>query len=612
RALEAENHLLRQTADQPNLAAASGINRVALRDRLLEASAQTVSALLTVEDFDEAIDTALQTLCRALGCNQAVIVEFTDTEASPWPHWQILYKWSAADGPWVFPHPSGAAGDHVGIEAIYARLCEGEIFSTTPQALIPEPLRSQQRPEHDAALHHVPVMMGDRPWGVMGFDDCDAFRDLSAAELSMLSVAAICLGSAITRQRTQQALQGAEQAAAAKQQAAELAKANGLLRSSLSRLSTEPNLTDVLGQLLVELVEYAGAAVGHIFIHDALQDTLTLKVRCRDGQAFWSPASDEPTVFQSPIPTAVTPIFPDLCRQPRLAVLNKQDFKGQMWPGVLEWFEAKGYHGTCSHVLLVGDRPLGMLAMAFKELVVFQSVEEELVLSLTQQLALVIQLTQLSDADKQRAIAHERENERNRVAQEVHDTLAQSFTGVLMQLEVVRRKIDLAQLSVAQTHVAQARSLAQTGLQEARRSVRALRPAPLIAQDLPHALRQLAQQMTGDSDIQIRAETRGANFSLPTAIENNLLRIAQEALTNALRHAAPQNVYLQLHFVPSIVQLRVHDDGTGFNPQSQTSGGFGLWGMQERTRSIGGEFELTSDVGKGTEIAVTVPLPTDF
>ncbi len=302
----------------------------------------------------------------------------------------------------------------------------------------------------------VLLQLGNEPLGYMGLYFREPVQP-SPERVRLLQTLAnqAALAIQLTRlsKKAKQTAIACEREQAAQAQATELSRANRLLRNSLSRLSTNPNLNDILGHLLVELVAYAGAAVGHIFIYDPKQNTMNFKARCRDGQAFWTPAEDEPVLFQVPMPLEQTPIFEQLSNQPQLAVLNQPEFEGRMWPGVLEWFQAKGYQGTSSCILMVGDRPLGMLAMAFPQPIAFRSVEEELILALVQQIALVVQLTQFSEVEKQQAIAREREQAaQNQIAELVRanhvmrecvdrisqatnlDQLRPNLLGVLMTL----------------------------------------------------------------------------------------------------------------------------------------------------------------------------------
>jgi signal transduction histidine kinase len=401
--------------------------------------------------------------------------------------------------------------------------------------------------------------------------------------------------------QTQQALLKVEQT-----RAAELSRANALLRNRLSQLSTSPNLQNVLGHLLVELVRYAGATVGHIFIHDAAQNTLTLNVRCQDGQAFWAAAEDEPVLFRSPIPVEQTPIFDYLCAHPQLAILNTDEFEGQMWQGVLEWFQAKRYRGTCSCVLMVGDQAFGMLAMAFAHPVAWRSVEEELILALTQQIALAIQLTRLAEEAKQVAIFEER----NRMAGEIHDTLAQVFTGISLQLEVAKPLIYQEPQTVERIlkHISQ---LTKTGLAEARRSIWALYPPAAEYADLAQMLYESVEHMTCNTTIAVEVNVQGNPCPLPPFIGMNLLRIGQEALTNALKHAQAQNISIELTYELDRIWLTICDDGRGFIPPTHIdslNGGFGLVGMYERCDRVGAQLSVSSQLGQGTQILVEAPL----
>ncbi|GAB4243277.1 MAG: hypothetical protein Kow00121_68650 [Elainellaceae cyanobacterium] len=579
------------------------------RDRLLSTVAEVTKDLLENPQVDDAIAQALQRIGEAAGIDRITLMLEKQDDCSGQLQHQVVYEWVTPNTPKQMNHPETAVMNNDDYGFLIDELHAGRSIWHVLEDF-PEPAQTQQAGIKVKSTGAVPIFIEGKYFGCVGFDDCVTYRQWTAHEIDVLTSGAGAIGAALHRKQlvdrlvAKQTAIAREQEKAAQQQAAELSRVNTLLRNSLSRLSTEPNLNDVLGQLLLEVTRYAGASVGHVFSYDATHDALTMKLRVRDEQVFWAPADDEPAIFRSPISVSTTPVFTHLCHHPQLATLNVNEFKGRLWQGVPEWFQAKGIQATSSCVLLVGDRPFGMLAMSFPKPIVLRLVDEELILALAQQIALVMQLTTLAESSQEAALLEER----NRMARDIHDTLAQSFTGVIMQLEATKRKIASAQLSVAQDHIARARSLAQAGLSEARRSVRALRPETLESNDLPDALYHLAQQMTDDTSVQISVEIQGATYSLISDVENNLLRIAQEALTNALRHAAPQIVRLQLHFTSNAIQLCIQDNGCGFNPESQVGKGFGLVGMQERSQRIGGEFTLTSTIGQGTEILVSVPV----
>lgn len=200
--------------------------------------------------------------------------------------------------------------------------------------------------------------------------------------------------------------------------------------------------------------------------------------------------------------------------------------------------------------------------------------------------------------------------ERGRLAREIHDTLAQGFVGISSQLDAVALTLN-GQVEVARKHLDLARKMVRHSLTEARRSVMDLRASALDGHDLPSALSQAAHQWTAGSPVQVRVDVRGESRSLPEETEQHLLRIAQEAVTNAVKHARASEVNIHLEMANRKLSLRVADNGRGFEQDeafSEIGGHFGLLGMRERAERLGGELQLHSEPGHGTEVAVTVPL----
>ena len=196
--------------------------------------------------------------------------------------------------------------------------------------------------------------------------------------------------------------------------------------------------------------------------------------------------------------------------------------------------------------------------------------------------------------------------ERSRMAREIHDTLAQGFTGIVIQLEAAEDGLQENDPEAAVAHLGRARALARTSLAEARRSVWALRPEVLEERDLPTALRLLAEQMGAQTAVAFQLE--GIPRPLPPAVEDALLRIGQEGVTNAIRHAKATAVTIALAYQPAAVQLRVADNGRGFDPtqtpSSNGQGGFGLTSMRERATNIGGQLPIASQPHNGTTITL--------
>jgi signal transduction histidine kinase len=207
-------------------------------------------------------------------------------------------------------------------------------------------------------------------------------------------------------------------------------------------------------------------------------------------------------------------------------------------------------------------------------------------------------------SDRKRAEEASILDERNRMAREIHDTLAQAFTGILLHIGAATELITKKPATV-QAHLETVDELARTGLAEARRSVAALRPKLLEKGSLFNALKYLTAQMKSSTDTYLICKVIGTAYPLSPDVENNLLRIGQEALTNAIKYAHASEIYVELVYEETQCLLRVKDNGQGFEiDQISLNQGFGLLGMSERVEQIGGELIIQSQPAQGTEIVV--------
>jgi signal transduction histidine kinase len=198
--------------------------------------------------------------------------------------------------------------------------------------------------------------------------------------------------------------------------------------------------------------------------------------------------------------------------------------------------------------------------------------------------------------------------ERTRIAREFHDTLEQELAAITIQLDTVSAQFDDAP-GVARQLLELARTMSRRSLFEARRSVWDLRSHLLENSNLVTALSEVTKLMAASAHLQIDVQTSGQPRKLAAPVENNLLRIAQEALANALKHAHALRIIVKLNYEPNRVCLRVCDDGIGFDTNCHATiygGHFGLLDMSERAEKIGGAFSMISTPGKGTEIVVAV------
>ena len=203
--------------------------------------------------------------------------------------------------------------------------------------------------------------------------------------------------------------------------------------------------------------------------------------------------------------------------------------------------------------------------------------------------------------------------ERNRIAREIHDTLAQGYVGISVQLEVLAELLRLPNLDAAAKQLDQARECVREGLAEARQSIWALRTQDSNEVTLPVKLRRMAEAASGNG-LSAEFKLFGAYRPLPAETERELLRVAQEAVHNVRNHARASHLFVRMEYGPDRIALEVRDDGRGGALDSAAGsarGHFGLTGMRERAAAIGGALEVISKPGAGTTIRLMAAAPVD-
>lgn len=198
-------------------------------------------------------------------------------------------------------------------------------------------------------------------------------------------------------------------------------------------------------------------------------------------------------------------------------------------------------------------------------------------------------------------------DERERLAHEMHDTLAQSFAGIGFQLEAIRSGVP-GDMSMTHQQLNLASDLVRHSHEEARRSIATLRPESLEGGDVLTSLRACAHRMVEGGSVEVHVTSSGDARTIPIRISDTLYRIGQEAIANAVRHAHPSAITISLEHGKNRVALIIADDGSGFTPSGELHG-FGVSGMRKRAASIAARLEINSAPGRGTRIQVVTPLP---
>lgn len=275
---------------------------------------------------------------------------------------------------------------------------------------------------------------------------------------------------------------------------------------------------------------------------------------------------------------------------------------------------ALGLRFHASIPIYAGDTRIGVLNVASEDWRGLQPEELQLLHIIGDQIGLAIQRARISAQHMRAAARLATIEERNRLAREIHDTIAQGLAAITLQLEAADALAE-AKPQRAQAAIQRALLLARSNLEEARRSVMDLRAAPLQGRSLTEALQTLAHEEKGSEG---KAEQTRVDFHcapsphfppLPASIETGLYRIAQEALNNAYRHAEAERIEIALSANEHQVRLIIKDNGRGFDPDAiaEREGHFGLKGIGERVKLLNGTLCIESEPGKGTHIYVTLP-----
>ena len=254
-----------------------------------------------------------------------------------------------------------------------------------------------------------------------------------------------------------------------------------------------------------------------------------------------------------------------------------------------------------------GDAVVGVLDLCSAEVAAFDDTDMLIAQTLANQLAVAIENARIFDETRDMAVLEER----NRMAREIHDTLAQGFTSIVIQLEAGEDSLE-GDPEALDEHISAAKGIARECLAEARRSVWNLLPEVLESNPLDVIISDEVDRFATTTDADADFTLLGARKELNAATQAAILRICQESLANIRSHADAKQVHVTLDFGLDAVKLTVSDNGTGFDPEGIRigggQGGFGLTGMRQRARLLHGDVDIKSSLGKGTVVEAKIPI----
>ncbi|MGB8706981.1 MAG: histidine kinase [Dehalococcoidia bacterium] len=388
----------------------------------------------------------------------------------------------------------------------------------------------------------------------------------------------------------------AERTKQERQRAEQLRTVNEVSRK-ISSIVKLDELLPYVSNLLRETFHYYNV---NIYLFEPSSGTLALKALCLSGQKSVIPVGvplevDEESIVGWVAQTGEPILANDVSEDPRYrAVEALRDTKSELAVPVK-----------------MGNNVIGVLDIESTDVDAFGEADLYTAQTLADQLAVAIDNARLYDETRQMAVMEER----NRMAREIHDTLAQGFSGIILQLEAGEQALG-SDLPALQRHLNQARNLARKSLAEARRSVWNLRPQALEQQPLADAIKQEVDRFSQSTGVNVKFNILGDRRDLPPELEAGILRIFQESMANVRKHAKATEVEVNLTFNESAAELAVRDNGVGFKPKVSGDGNkgkkkrdtFGLISMRERARGLGGTFEVQSQSGKGTLVKIVIPI----
>ena len=417
-------------------------------------------------------------------------------------------------------------------------------------------------------------------------------RSPTSQDFGLVELATHLVRIAVERDRAEQALRTSEQLARSHVE---------VMMRSLDVLAIEAAPEKFIAEMLRTIGQHLHARGVLLWLRNQEDDSLRLHLVIEGDQQV-APDPEHPFVkdpqawkrslqFQEMLFTKGPVVCDDIEQDPRLGA----EFR--------EYLMNRGRKKFLAIPMFVLGEVRGFIGIQHVEQGAYRPEEIELAQALAHHVMMATHAAELAEQRRHAVLLEER----TRMARDIHDTLAQGFTGVIIQLDTSVEALRDEEPEEAAKHIRQARELARESLTEARRSVHALRPQALEKATFADALRAIITNTTAGTSLRSDFQLKGQPRDLQPAVEENLLHIGQEALSNALKHACATRFQARLSFDSDAVRLELRDNGKGFVVDSANGGGIGLIGMSERADQIGARLAVTSKPGRGTKIIAVSP-----
>jgi len=417
----------------------------------------------------------------------------------------------------------------------------------------------------------------------------------TSQDFELIQLATHVTRIAIERDRAEEALRASEQ----------LARSHiEIMMRSLDVLATEAAPEKFIGEMLRTIEQQLGAMRVLLWLRDQQDDSLNLHIIIENGQQV-PPHPDHPFVKDPRAWKKLPAFFHEMLFTKSPLVVSDIEHDSRIGPELREYVATRGCKKFMAVPMFVSGEMRGFIGIQHSEKGTYSGEEIELAQALAHHVMLAVHGAELAEQRRHAVILEER----TRMARDIHDTLAQGFTGVIVQLDTAVEALRDEEPEAAANHIGRARELARESLSEARRSVHALRPQALETAELADALKAIITNTTAGTSLNSDFELNGEPRKLQPAVEENLLHIGQEALTNALKHACATRFHARLSFDSDAVRLELCDNGQGFVVDCVNGRGLGLIGMKERAKQIGATLAVTSNPGKGTTIVAVSAYP---